>query len=50
MSHTKSQPAKKVKKHMGQQHNKSEHKKRRKAYIKRQKAVVKTKKAAKKKK
>jgi hypothetical protein len=29
---------------MGQQHNKSEHKKRRKAYIKRKKAVIKTKK------
>jgi len=32
---------------MGKQHNKDEHKKRRKAYIKRKKAVVKAKKAAK---
>ena len=31
---------------MGKQHNKDEHKKRRKAYIKRKKAVIKTKKAA----
>jgi|GEM_PF-518678 len=31
---------------MGQQYNKAEHKKRRKAYIKRKKAVIKTKKAA----
>ena len=29
---------------MGKQHNKAEHKKRRKAYIKRKKAVIKTKK------
>ena len=34
---------------MGQQLNKSEHKKRRKAYIKRKKAIIKTKKNAKKK-
>jgi hypothetical protein len=34
---------------MGKQHNKAEHKKRRKAYIKRKKAVINTKKAAKKK-
>ena len=34
---------------MGKQHNKDEHKKRRKAYIKRKKAVIKTKIAAKKK-
>ena len=34
---------------MGKQSNKTEHKKRRKAYIKRQKAVIKTKKVAKKK-
>ena len=34
---------------MGQQLNKSEHKKRRKAYIKRKTAVIQTKKAAKKK-
>ena len=34
---------------MGQQLNKSEHKKRRKAYIKRKKAVIQTKKTAKKK-
>src|ERR1019366_3953958 len=47
---TKSQPANKVKTHMGKQSNKTEHKKRRKAYIKRQKAVIKTKKAAVKKK
>ena len=33
---------------MGKQHNKAEHKKRRKSYIKRQKAVIKTKKTAKK--
>ena len=32
---------------MGKQHNKDEHKKRRKAYLKRKKAVVKTKKATK---
>jgi hypothetical protein len=32
---------------MGKQLNKSEHKKRRKAYIKRKKAIVRTKKAAK---
>ncbi len=32
---------------MGKQHNKDEHKKRRKAYIKRKKAAVKTKKSAK---
>ena len=44
---TKPQPANKVKTLMGKQHNKDEHKKRRKAYIKRKKAVVKTKKAAK---
>jgi hypothetical protein len=31
---------------MGKQHNKDEHKKRRKAYIKRKKAVIKTKKKA----
>ena len=31
---------------MGQQYNKTEHKKRRKAYIKRKKAVVQTKKKA----
>ena len=31
---------------MGKQHNKDEHKKRRKAYIKRKKAVVQTKKKA----
>jgi hypothetical protein len=34
---------------MGRQYNKTEHKKRRKAYLKRKKAVVKTKIAAKKK-
>ena len=34
---------------MGRQYNKTEHKKRRKAYIKRKKAVIKTKIAAKKK-
>jgi hypothetical protein len=34
---------------MGRQYNKTEHKKRRKAYIKRKKAVIKTKQAAKKK-
>jgi hypothetical protein len=45
-SHTKSQPAKNVKTLMGKQHNKDEHKKRRKAYIKRKKASVKTKKNA----
>jgi len=32
---------------MGKQHNKDEHKKRRKAYIKRKKSAVKAKKAAK---
>jgi hypothetical protein len=32
---------------MGKQHNKDEHKKRRKAYIKRKKAVIQTKKSAK---
>ena len=32
---------------MGKQHNKAEHKKRRKAYIKRKKAVLQTKKSAK---
>jgi hypothetical protein len=32
---------------MGKQHNKAEHKKRRKAYIKRKKAVIQTKKSAK---
>jgi hypothetical protein len=32
---------------MGKQHNKDEHKKRRKAYIKRKKAIVKMKKATK---
>jgi hypothetical protein len=31
---------------MGKQHNKDEHKKRRKAYLKRKKAVIKAKKAA----
>ena len=34
---------------MGQQHNKTEHKKRRKAYLKRKSAVIKAKVAAKKK-
>ncbi len=44
---TKPQHTDKVKTLMGKQHNKDEHKKRRKAYIKRKKAVVRTKKAAK---
>jgi hypothetical protein len=43
---TKSHYAKKVKTLMGKQHNKDEHKKRRKAYIKRKKAAIKAKKAA----
>ena len=47
---TKPQHANNVKTLMGKQHNKDEHKKRRKAYIKRKKAIVKTKKAAKSKK
>jgi hypothetical protein len=46
-SSTKPQLANKVKTLMGKQHNKDEHKKRRKAYIKRKKAAVKTKKSAK---
>jgi len=46
---TKSQSKIKSKDDMGQQLNKTEHKKRRKAYIKRKKAVIKTKIAAKKK-
>ena len=43
---TKSHIANKVKKHMGRQYNKTEHKQRRKAYIKRKKAVIKAKVAA----
>jgi len=46
---TKSQPTIKSKDDMGQQLNKTEHKKRRKAYIKRKKATIKAKIAAKKK-
>jgi hypothetical protein len=49
VAHTKSQPTKKSKDDMGQQSNKTQHKKRRKAYIKRKKAVIKAKVATKKK-
>jgi hypothetical protein len=49
VAHTKSQPTTKSKDDMGQQLNKTQHKKRRKAYIKRKKAVIKAKVAAKKK-
>ena len=49
MTNTKSQPTNKSKDDMGQQYNKTEHKKRRKAYIKRKKATIKAKVASKKK-